>query len=87
MISFNIVPTKILIVDDEADIIEVVRLSLMSEGYDFIDASTGQEALTQAKIEKPDLIIMDVSMPEMDGFETLRRLKQHTATAHIRSLC
>jgi two-component system alkaline phosphatase synthesis response regulator PhoP len=68
-------PTKILIVDDEPDIIEFLSYNLIKEGYDVISALDGTEGLGKAIQEKPDLIILDIMMPKMDGVELCRRLR------------
>ena len=70
---------KILLVDDEQDILEIVGYNLTQEGYQVITASNGKEAIFKAKKELPQLIIMDVMMPEMDGIEaceTIRRIPE-----------
>ena len=59
---------KILLVDDETDILEIVGYNLSQEGYQIVTAVNGREAVAKAKKELPQLIIMDVMMPEMDGF-------------------
>lgn len=74
---------KILAVDDEKHIVRLVQINLTKEGYEVVTASNGREALEQVAAEQPDLIVMDVMMPEMDGFEALKRLKEDTATASI----
>lgn len=66
----------ILLVDDEPDIIEIIRYNLSSEGYRIITAENGKEALKAAIKEKPQLIILDVMMPEMDGMETCIQLRK-----------
>ncbi len=66
---------KILLVDDEADILEIVGYNLSSEGYQVITASNGIEAIEKAKKHKPQLIILDVMMPEMDGIEACEKLR------------
>lgn len=66
----------ILLVDDEPDIIEIIRYNLSAEGYKIATAENGKEALKVAKREKPHLIILDVMMPEMDGIETCHQLRQ-----------
>ena len=66
---------KILIVDDEPDIIEFLTYNLEREGYDIVSAPDGRQGLEAAQREKPDLIILDIMMPEMDGFEVIRRVK------------
>ncbi|HER40379.1 MAG TPA: response regulator transcription factor [Salinimicrobium catena] len=66
----------ILLVDDEPDIIEIIRYNLSSEGYKIVTAENGKQALKVAKKEKPQLIILDVMMPEMDGIETCTQLRK-----------
>ncbi|HIM12137.1 TPA: response regulator [Candidatus Poribacteria bacterium] len=67
---------KILAVDDEIDILQLVEMTLTSDGFEVITASNGIEALEQAKVHMPDLILLDLMMPEMDGFEVIKHLKQ-----------
>ncbi len=66
---------KILLVDDEADILEIVGYNLSSEGYQVTTAKNGVEAIKKAKKHKPQLIILDVMMPEMDGIEACEKLR------------
>jgi DNA-binding response OmpR family regulator len=66
----------VLVVDDEPRLVDVVRMNLEVEGYRVIEAVSGYEALGRLKQDLPDLVILDVMMPEMDGFETLRRLRE-----------
>lgn len=66
---------KILIVDDEPDIIEFLRYNLKKEGYSVVTAFDGKQALQVAAAEKPDLILLDIMMPEMDGVEACRVLR------------
>jgi two-component system, OmpR family, alkaline phosphatase synthesis response regulator PhoP len=67
---------KILIVDDEPDIIEILTYNLQKEGFSVVSAANGKIALEIATKEKPDLIILDIMMPELDGVETCRRLRE-----------
>jgi two-component system alkaline phosphatase synthesis response regulator PhoP len=67
---------KILLVDDEPDILEFLGYNLTKEGYTIFKASNGKEALKIATEAKPHLIILDIMMPEMDGIETCREMKQ-----------
>jgi two-component system, OmpR family, alkaline phosphatase synthesis response regulator PhoP len=66
---------KILIVDDEPDIIEFLQYNLKKEGFVVVSANDGRQAITVAEKEKPDLIILDIMMPELDGVETCRLLR------------
>lgn len=74
---------KILAVDDEKHIVRLVQINLQKEGYEVVTASTGREALEQVAREKPDLVIMDVMMPEMGGFEALQAMKADEEMAEI----
>ena len=73
----------ILVVDDEEDIRHLLRVALEQEGFQVTVASSGREALYSVSEQKPDLVVLDVMMPEIDGFEVLRRLKENEATAGI----
>jgi two-component system KDP operon response regulator KdpE len=66
----------ILVVDDESRMIRFVRMNLELEGFQVAEASNGLEALEKVRDELPDLVVLDVMMPEMDGFETLERLRE-----------
>jgi len=65
----------VLVVDDEPRLVDVVRMNLEVEGYRVVEAANGYEALDHLKQDLPDLVILDVMMPELDGFETLRRIR------------
>jgi two-component system alkaline phosphatase synthesis response regulator PhoP len=73
----------ITVVDDNPDIITIVKTILEGKGYQVLSASSGQELLNLLTDRKPDLIILDIMMPEMDGLEVLGRLKAVTETASI----
>lgn len=73
---------KILLVDDEPDILEIVGYNLESEGYSVLKAENGIEALEIAKKQLPELIILDVMMPEMDGMETCEQLRRIPSLAN-----
>jgi pilus assembly protein CpaE len=69
-------PGKILLIDDDPDSVRLLSLMLSPEGYQIVTARNGQEGLRLAVQERPDLIIIDVMMPDMDGFEVCRRVRQ-----------
>ncbi len=69
------VPAKILLVDDESDILEFLSYNLKKEGYSVYTATNGKEAIETAKKISPQLIILDVMMPDMDGIETCREIR------------
>src|SRR5512146_1371917 len=71
---------KILIVDDDLDTLRLVGLMLQRQGYQISAATNGQQGLDKAFDEDPDLILLDVMMPDMDGYEVTRRLRQHPST-------
>ncbi|MBL8051062.1 MAG: response regulator [Anaerolineales bacterium] len=72
---------RILVVDDDVDTLRLVGLMLQRQGYEIIAASNGTQALEKAFGEKPDLILLDVMMPDMDGYEVTRRLRKNPATS------
>ena len=74
---------KILVVDDEDDILHFLELVLREKGYDVATASGGHEALTKAQLEQPNLILLDIMMPQMDGWEVLKLLRVDEETADI----
>ena len=74
---------RILIVDDEPDLREILRMQLEFEGYRVLEASNGAEAVVVAKEQAPDLIVLDIMMPEMDGIEVVNRLRGSFATRNI----
>lgn len=74
---------KVLVVDDEQDILELIRYSLAKEGFEVHIAANGAQAVEQAKKVKPEIIIMDVMMPVMDGMEACRQLKEIPETKNI----
>jgi pilus assembly protein CpaE len=74
---------KILIIDDDVDTLRLVGLMLQRQGYQVSAASNGSQGLTKAFEERPNLILLDVMMPDMDGYEVTRRLRKNPATASI----
>src|SRR5213592_5223320 len=75
--------SRILVIDDESAIRDSLRMTLEYEGYEFIGAATGQEGLTLAAREAPDLVLIDVKMPGMDGLEVLERLRNMNETLPV----
>jgi len=73
---------KILIIDDDVDTLKLVGLMLQKQGYQIITSANGEQGLTQAEAENPDLILLDVMMPEMDGYEVAKRLRANSLTAN-----
>jgi pilus assembly protein CpaE len=74
---------KILVVDDDLDTLRLVGLMLQHQGYEILASSNGLQAITLAQSEKPDLILLDIMMPEMDGYEVARKLRLDPATNAI----
>ena len=72
----NLMPKKILIVDDEPQIVEICRDYLKAAGYATVTASNGAQGLSLARREKPDLIVLDLMMPEMDGLDVTREIRR-----------
>ncbi len=73
----------ILVVDDDVDVARTIELDLTQGGYQIVIANTGYQALQSAQIERPDLVLLDIAMPEMDGIEVCRRLRASPVTAAI----
>lgn len=67
---------RILVVDDEAPIRKFLRVSLSGHGYKVLEASTGAEALACARAERPDMVVLDVGLPDLEGFEVVRQLRE-----------
>jgi CheY-like chemotaxis protein len=74
---------KLLIADDEEGIRSLVRMTLESDAYEIVEARNGAEALTLARQLRPELVLLDVMMPRLDGFEVCRQLKEDPATSGI----
>jgi DNA-binding response OmpR family regulator len=74
---------KILVVDDEIYIVHILDFSLGMEGYEVLTALDGEQALERARAEHPDLIVLDIMMPKLDGYETCKLLKADAATKDI----
>jgi two-component system alkaline phosphatase synthesis response regulator PhoP len=74
---------KILVVDDEIYIVHILDFSLGMEGYEVVTALDGEQAIEKARTQKPDLIVLDIMMPKLDGYETCKILKGDKATRDI----
>jgi two-component system alkaline phosphatase synthesis response regulator PhoP len=74
---------KVLVVDDEEYIQHILNFSFGAEGYDVVTAGDGEEGIKKAKSEKPDIIVLDIMMPKMDGYEACKRLKTDPHTKNI----
>jgi two-component system alkaline phosphatase synthesis response regulator PhoP len=74
---------KVLVVDDEVNITQILEFSIGAEGFDVITAQNGEEAIEKARREQPDLIILDIMMPKIDGYEACRILKANPLTRNI----
>lgn len=74
---------KILVVDDEDDILELVRYNLGKEGYRVRCVTSGEQALSKAVLEKPEAILLDLTLPDLNGLDVCRQLKINPATKHI----
>lgn len=73
----------VLVIDDEPAIVRLVRAKLQSDGYGVVTANRGEDGLTLLEQERPDLVVLDLMMPGMDGFETLRRIRATAQTPVI----
>lgn len=73
----------ILAVDDESDVLLIIKTALMSEGYKVVTATNGPDALASAEDDNPDLVILDMMMPEMSGFEVLKAMRDKPSTRAI----
>ncbi len=74
---------KIMAVDDEPDIVKLVKISLEMANFEVVEAFGGQEALDKIQAAQPDLILLDIMMPDINGFEVCQKIKADPATKHI----
>lgn len=70
---------KILIVDDEKPIVEILKINLVKDGYTVFEAYDGEEAVNKAMVEEPDLILLDVMLPKLDGFSVLKKIREKSS--------
>ena len=79
LVSYNItMPKKILLVDDEPEIIEICRDYLKASGFEVVTASDGRQGVSSARREKPDLVVLDLMLPEMDGLDVCREIRRES---------
>ena len=71
---------KVLLADDEKDIVDLVKVSLIKEDYEVITAEDGQEALDKIRLEDPDIILLDLTMPKKGGFDVLKEVRENPTT-------
>ena len=76
-------PLTVLVVDDEPDLVELIAYNLEQQGHTVLTANNGADAISQAKSRQPDLVVLDVMMPELNGVEVARRLRAQTETASV----
>jgi len=74
---------KIMVVDDEEDVLETVAMVLNQNGFETITTDNGKKGISEAKKHKPNLILLDVMMPDMTGYEVVEKLSQHSSTKGI----
>jgi two-component system, OmpR family, alkaline phosphatase synthesis response regulator PhoP len=76
-------PKKILVVDDEVDLVKTIQFALEAEGYKVLVSYNGEDALNQSRKENPDLILLDLMLPKLDGYKVCRLLKFDERYKHI----
>ncbi len=74
---------KVMIVDDDPDIVEIIKLVIQDAGYETVEVYGGKECLYKLEDIKPDLILLDIMMPDLDGYEVHRKIKENEETANI----
>lgn len=83
MSETNQASRKVLVIDDEPGIIDIVETNLLGDGFEVVSAKDGKEGLDKVRSENPELVVLDVMMPEMDGWEVLRQMESDPNTAGI----
>ena len=78
-----VIKKKVLIVDDEVDFLEMLKIRLEANNYEVITAANGEDALDKVKSQKPDAVLLDIMMPEVDGYRVKARLAEDRQTAGI----
>ena len=76
-------PDTILIVDDEPSIVNLIRMNLKLEGYDTVCAYNGREAIEAYAAQKPDIVLLDIMLPDMDGYDVLRAIQELDRSAAV----
>jgi len=76
-------PGRILVVDDERHVVRLIQVNLERQGYEVIPAYNGKEGLEQIRLRKPDVVVLDVMMPYMDGFEVLKVIRRNPETENL----
>ncbi len=76
-------PLKVLVCDDERHIVRLIQVNLERQGYEVVTAFDGKEGLEKIRAEKPNLVVLDVMMPYMDGFEVLKTLRKEPETENL----
>ena len=83
----SVVRHNILVVDDEEDLLELVRYTLAKEGHSIMCANTGEKAIESVRQRTPDIIVLDLMLPGIDGLEVCRRLKRDSKTDNVECCC
>src|SRR5258708_40181963 len=81
--ALSIRKSRVLVIDDEADLVELVKYNLEKEGFQVISASNGLDGLRMAQWDTPDLVVLDLMMPGMDGLEVCRHLRRDARTKDV----
>ena len=74
---------RVLIVDDDADLVKMLKIRIEAEGYEFMNASDGEDMLKVLNMKKPDVILLDIMLPSMDGYSALREMRKNEKYADI----